>query len=38
VRLRARLLIGTCLALLALAACGIKGEPTAPTPQDAQGE
>ena len=26
--------IGFCLALVALAACGIKGEPVAPEPED----
>jgi predicted small lipoprotein YifL len=31
-----RIGIGLCLALLALAACGIKGEPTAPEPAEAR--
>lgn len=30
--------IGFCLALAALAACGIKGDPVAPGPEAAAGE
>jgi predicted small lipoprotein YifL len=31
-----RIRIGLCLALAALAACGIKGEPSAPEPAEAR--